>query len=66
MYSVPNERNEREVRNHNLLIYLCADVNSEVKDLCNQFNIIYIMRTNVRLGKMRHLMVILVLVTNGL
>lgn len=38
MYSVPNERNEREVRNHNVLIYLCADVNGEVKDLRRQFN----------------------------
>lgn len=50
MYSVPNERNEREVRNHNVLIYLCADVNGEVKELRRQFNIIYIMRTNVDKG----------------
>nr|WBR58122.1 hypothetical protein CPHELBEB_02150 [Escherichia coli] len=45
MYSVPNERNEREVRNHNVLIYLCADVNGEVKDLRRQFNIIFVICT---------------------
>lgn len=47
MYSVPNKRNEREVRNHNVLIYLCVDMNGEVKNLRRQFNIIYIMRTKV-------------------
>lgn len=47
MYYEPNERNGREVRNHNVLIYLCVDVNGEVKELRRQFNIIYIMRTNV-------------------
>lgn len=50
MYSEPNERNGREVRNHNVLIYLCVDVNGEVKHLRRQFNIIYIMRTNVDKG----------------
>ncbi len=39
MYSVPNERNGREVRNHNVLIYLCVDVNGEVMGLWNLFNI---------------------------
>lgn len=27
------ERNGREARNHNVLIYLCVDMNGEVKDL---------------------------------
>jgi len=40
-------QNGREVRNHNVLIYLCVDVNGEVKDLRRLFNIIYIMRTRV-------------------
>lgn len=47
MYYEPNERNGREVKNHNVLIYLCVDVNGEVKELRRQFNIIYIMRTSV-------------------
>lgn len=48
MYYEPNERNGREVRNHNVLIYLYVDVNGEVKDLRRKFNIIYIMRTHMQ------------------
>ncbi len=44
---VPNERNERQVGNNNVLIYLHVDVNGKVQDPCTTFNIIYIMRTNV-------------------
>lgn len=33
------ERNGREARNHNVLIYLCVDMNGEVKDLHRKFNI---------------------------
>ncbi len=50
-------RNGREVRNHNVLIYLCVDVNGEVKDLHRQFNIIYIMRTNINQGRIQSLAV---------
>lgn len=50
-------RNGREVRNHNVLIYLCVDVNGEVKDLHSQFNIIYIMRTNINQGRIQSLAV---------
>lgn len=53
----PAVRNGREVRNHNVLIYLCVDVNGEVKDLHNQFNIIYIMRTNINQGRIQSLAV---------
>lgn len=43
--------------NHNVLIYLCVDVNGEVKDLHRQFNIIYIMRTNINQGRIQSLAV---------
>ncbi len=42
---------------HNVLIYLCVDVNGEVKDLHSQFNIIYIMRTNINQGRIQSLAV---------
>lgn len=45
------------LRNHNVLIYLCVDVNGEVKDLHRQFNIIYIMRTNINQGRIQSLAV---------
>lgn len=35
----PLERNEREVRNHIVMIYLCVDVNDEVIDLWRLFNL---------------------------
>jgi len=47
MYFVPNEKNEKEVRNSKILIYPHVNVIDEVKYLRRQFNIIYIMRTKV-------------------
>lgn len=50
MYSVPNARNEREIRNPNVLIYQLVGVSYELIYHSRLFNIIYIMRTNVDKG----------------
>lgn len=47
MYSVPNARNEREIRNPNVLIYQLVGVSYELIYHSRLFNIIYIMRTNI-------------------
>lgn len=39
MYSVPNERNEKEVGNSKLLIYLCVKVIDEVTDFRRKFGV---------------------------
>ncbi|SQP86858.1 Uncharacterised protein [Escherichia coli] len=51
MYSVPNARNEREIRNPNVLIYQLVGVSYELIYHSRLFNIIYIMRTKVDVGE---------------
>ena len=48
MYSVANARNERGIQNSNVLIYQLVEMSYELIYHCMLFNIIYIMRTNVR------------------
>lgn len=45
MYSVPNARNEREIRNPNVLIYQLVGVSYELKSKPTIFNIIIVIRT---------------------
>ena len=44
MYSVPNERNEKEVGNSKLLIYLCVKVIDEVTDFRRKFGVLKLFR----------------------
>lgn len=39
MYSVPNARNEREIRNPNVLIYQLVGVSYELNERRTKFNI---------------------------
>ena len=47
MYSVPNARNEREIRNPNVLIYQLVGVSYELKSKPTRFNIILVIRTKL-------------------
>lgn len=65
MYSVPNARNEREIRNPNVLIYQLVGVSYELIYHSRLFNIIYIMRTNINQGRIQSLAVMIVLLINN-
>lgn len=47
MYSVPNARNEREIRNPNVLIYQLVGVSYELKSKPTIFNIILVICTKL-------------------
>ena len=53
MYDRPNAIKGRYVKIPNMLIFVAEPVNHEVIDLWRLFNIIYIMRTDVVVGKLR-------------
>lgn len=65
MYSVPNARNEREIRNPNVLIYQLVGVSYELIYHSRLFNIIYIMRTNINQGRIQSLAVMIVMLINN-
>ena len=66
MYSVPNARNEREIRNPNVLIYQLVGVSCELIYHSRRFNIIYIMRTGMKSGEIWCFVVIVSLDADGL
>ncbi|PJR58211.1 hypothetical protein CWM52_24975 [Raoultella sp. T31] len=51
MYDRPNARKGRYLKIHNMLISVAEPEIHEVKDLWRLFNIIYIMRTNDKDGR---------------
>lgn len=56
MYDRPNAIKGRYVKIPNMLIFVAEPVNHEVIDPWRLFNIIYIMRTNMRSEEIWHLM----------
>lgn len=66
MYDRPNAIKGRYVKIPNMLIFVAEPVNHEVIDPWRLFNIIYIMRTNMRSDRIQRFMVILGLVVDRL
>lgn len=62
MYDRPNAIKGRYVKIPNMLIFVAEPVNHEVIDPWRLFNIIYIMRTNVRSDEIRGFVGIVVLI----
>lgn len=56
----------RYLKIHNMLISVAARVNHEVIDPWRLFNIIYIMRTNLKSGRIQHFVVMIILLTASL